>query len=105
MIVGRKKSIEINGKEFWSVRQFSQLTGRTEYTIRTMANKGNGIRKLKSMDLNFRKYIFAEELFEFPFTKGGKPTAKGQRVIRFYLDEKSGMLLKGEVSYETPKEA
>lgn len=94
MIVGNLESTEINGQDFWTVKQFSELTGRTEYTIRLLSNKGNSIRKLSSKSINSRKYIFAQELLDFPFTITGRPTEEGYKSEKFYLDEKTGELSK-----------
>lgn len=95
-ILEGKEAIKINGKEYWSVKQFAELSQRTEYTIRMMISKGNSIRKLQSINITGRRYVPVDELFEFPFIANGRPPEGGFYVERFYLDEKTKELLKTE---------
>lgn len=63
---------EINGRKYWTIKQFARLTRREPSSIRMLVSKGNKIRKLKA-DVFFDKpFVYAEELFEFPFSMPGK---------------------------------
>lgn len=52
------------------------LTNRTTQTIYWLCNKGNAIRKMKSVKLLDRILIPLEELTDFPFTSSGKNSAE-----------------------------
>jgi hypothetical protein len=82
-----EKPLLINGKEYWSVRQFAKLTGREEASIRYLITHGNKIRCLKSEHFEGRPFINAEELFEYLFVPPGKPSPFGQVIEKFMLND------------------
>jgi hypothetical protein len=65
------KSIKIEGKEYYTVKQFAALTNRAEQSVRNLINKGNRIRKLKSLKIGEKLFVLASELQKFPFTSCG----------------------------------
>lgn len=89
-----EKTIQIDGKYYWDVPQFAKLTDRKEGSIRLMCNKGNRIRKLKSIHIVGRLLIEAEELLNFPFVVCGRPAEMGAFIENYYLE--NGELLKSE---------
>lgn len=66
--------MDINGKKYYTIKQFAILTNRTEQSVRFLIYKGNRIRKLQR-EILFRKiFIPAEELTDYPFTCVGPST-------------------------------
>ncbi len=64
--------VQINGEDFYTVKQFAVLTNRSEQSVRYLIIKGNRIRKLLIKKLAEKPFIFAHELTDFPFTVAGK---------------------------------
>jgi hypothetical protein len=91
MIINGECTVSIDGKEYWTVRQFSKLTNRKESSIRFLTTGGNRIRKLNYLSLNSRLFIPLEELFEFPFTVKGR-TSKDLEVYVIKFKIKDGEL-------------
>lgn len=89
------KTVNIDGKDFWTVADFATLTQRSHRVIRNLASAGNRLRKLKTLYLHERVYIEASELFEFPFTTGGPPAEMGDFIEKFYIED--GELLRMEL--------
>jgi hypothetical protein len=81
------QTVNIEGKDFWTVADFAELTQRNHRIIRKLASVGNRLRKLKSLSLHERVYIEADELFNFPFTTGGPPADMGDFVEKFYMED------------------
>lgn len=88
------KTVNINGREYWSVNDFATLTQRSDRVIRNLVKFGNRLRKLVAIKVHDRLYIEAEELFDFQFTSGGQPANMGDYIERFYLE--NGELLREE---------
>jgi hypothetical protein len=88
------KTVNINGKDYWTVGDFAELSQRSDRVIRNLVKHGNRIRKLLAMSIHDRVYIEAEELFNFPFTTGGQPAGMGDYVEKFYIE--NGELLRKE---------
>ena len=59
--------IEINGKKYYTVTQFSRLVDRAPSQISMLALRGNKIRKLKHIRIGRKPLIAAEEVEDFPF--------------------------------------
>jgi len=90
---------KVNGKEYWTVKQFSSLSQRSEQTIRVYISKGNRKRKLDSIRIGNTRLIPVEELFDFPFLTDGRPSHKYRDYgERFYLENDE--LLREEVIIE-----
>jgi hypothetical protein len=98
MEINTEKSININGKECWTVRQFSKLTGFAEPRIRYLIYYGNSQRKLKTVELASNKpMICAEEIFDFPFVLSGRPNKNiGLIALKFFINEKGKLQTKEE---------
>jgi hypothetical protein len=90
-----EETVNINGKEYWTIKSFAALSQRTERVVRKLVVDGNRQRKLNAITLNGRVYIEQDELFEFPFTTGGRPAQMGDFVEKFY--EEDGELMREEV--------
>jgi len=94
MKIQEEETVNINGKEYWTIKSFATLSQRTERVIRKLASGGNRQRKLKSVTINGRVYIEQDELFDFPFTTGGRPASMGDFIEKFYLSD--GELMREE---------
>ena len=86
MEIQGEKTINIDGKEYWTTKSFANLTQRTERVIRKLALQGNRVNRLKGITLNGRVYIECDELFNFAFTTNGRPALMGDYMERFYLE-------------------
>ena len=86
MIINGLKTINIDGRDCWTVKDFSKLTNRSEYTIRRLIKKGNRLERLKVHKIGNSLYIYAEELFNYKFTARGRPHALGDCFNLFYLE-------------------
>ena len=89
------RSISINGREYWTIKSFALLSQRSERVIRKLVVDGNRQRKLKGLTINGRVYIEQDELFEFPFTTGGRPAQMGDFIEKFYVND--GELMREEI--------
>ena len=63
--------IEIEGNGYYTVKQFAELTHRSEQSVRLLISKGNRIRRLETNNLVGKPFIPVEELTNFPFTVSG----------------------------------
>lgn len=88
MQIHDEKSITIEGEPYWTVKQFSKLTGKKEATIRLLITKGNQIRKLKANLYGAKPFIKASEIFDFPFKGTGRQSTLGPRISRYILKGK-----------------
>jgi hypothetical protein len=102
MRINNIKSIQINKKEYWTVKQFSLLTEKSISAIRVLMHKGNRIRKLKYMSIGGKPFIEAEELFNYPFVVKGRPAEVGSYIEKFYLENDE--LIKNEEVYNEAEE-
>lgn len=100
MKINEEETVLINGKHFWTVRQFSKLTGFAEPRIRSLIYFGNSQRKLKSYYFGSNKpMIYANELFDFPFVSTGRPFKDSKvMAVKYYLEE--GKLYTKEIVIE-----
>jgi hypothetical protein len=87
MIVKGIKSINIDGKEYWSVKQFAELTDRSEGSIRQLIDTGNRNRKLRADRIASKPFIEAQELFDFPFLSNGRPSPLGTMSEKYILKD------------------
>jgi hypothetical protein len=89
MEINGEKTVIINGKHFWTIRQFSKLTGFAEPRIRSLIYSGNSQRKLKAHYFASNKpMVHANELFDFPFVLTGRPSKDSKMTaIKYYLEE------------------
>ncbi len=103
MKIGNEETLNINGQEYWTVRQFSILTKLSEARIRSLIYIGNSIRKLKSFYIGSNKPLIpARELFDFTFIQAGRPLEKSKFLsTEFYLDNDRN--LKSQDTYVTIK--
>jgi hypothetical protein len=96
MNINGLKTINIDGKDYWTLRDFSKLTGMREYYVNLLVNHGNRLGKIKALKLDYRVYIEAQELFEYRFAMKGRPHSLGDSFEVFFL--KDGELHKEERS-------
>jgi len=80
---------EINGRLYFSVKQFAEITHRTEQSVRLLMLKGNKIRKLERKFFAQKPFIPAEELTDFPFT------VSGRNQTPYYYDENGDIIEDG----------
>ena len=100
MIVNNEESININGKEYWTLKQFSYLTNRGEASITQLIKFGNRIRKLKVFKVDNKTFIEARELFEFPFIIIGRPSQDAGTIIEIFSVNSSNELSRTEGIYK-----
>lgn len=62
----------VNGKQYYTVRKFAQLTNKSEKAIYNLITKGNAIRKLKADDILGRTMIPVSEYTDYVFTGPGR---------------------------------
>ncbi len=62
----------INGRPYYTVRKFAQLTNKSEKAIYNLISKGNAIRKLRVERILDKPMIPAEEYTEYVFTGPGR---------------------------------
>lgn len=86
MIIDDKKTVNVDGTEYWTVHQFAALTNRSVGTIRQLIRNGNRVRKLKNINLGRKPLIPLSELFRFPFVSIGRSFNHGISVERFYME-------------------
>ena len=77
MKIKGEHSININGVEYFTVKQLARLTNKEEANIRRLIGEGNRVRKMESKKLCGKPFIPVEELFEFPFVYPGRGNEKG----------------------------
>lgn len=87
MIIEGECTVNLDGRDYWTVSQFSKLTNRKEGTIRVLISKGNRIRKLETKKLGGKPFILAEELFNFPFVITGRPADMGDYIEQYEIQE------------------
>ena len=85
------KPIDIGGKKYFTVNQMGALTNKSNQTIYTLVNKGNAIRKMKSIRIADRVLIPINELTEFPFTWAGSHPKDN-----IYHYNENGIIIDGE---------
>jgi hypothetical protein len=64
--------IILDGKRFYTVREFSSLIHKSEHTVYRLISEGSLIRKLKARYVAEKPLIEADELTDFPFTGAGR---------------------------------
>lgn len=99
MIINGEESININGIDYWTLKQFSYLTNRGDASIKQLIRFGNRIRKLKILKIDNKTYIEAKELFEFPFIIIGRPSSEAGAIIEKFKVNKSNELIRTEETY------
>jgi len=62
----------INGKRYFTVKNFAIATNRSEPSVRFLMSYGNRIRKLNTEYIMDKPLIPYAELTEFPFTLPGR---------------------------------
>lgn len=83
--------IKINNMDYYSVKDFADLTNKSEQTIRRYIIKGNKMRILNSIKINTSILIPISELTEYPFTICGR-----SREIYHY--DNSGKIIEGAIA-------
>lgn len=66
------KPVNINGINYYTIKQFAELVHHTEGSVRQLIAKGNRIRKLKAVKMLSKTFIPVSELTEFCFTYVGR---------------------------------
>jgi len=80
--------ISINNVDYYSVKDFAELTNKSEQTIRRYIIKGNKMRKLNAIKIAETVLIPISELTEFPFTICGRSN-------EVYHYDNSGKIIEG----------
>lgn len=65
-------TIEINGKDYYTVQQFAFITGKSEVTIRHKTKYETGEKQLKHIVVANKVFILASELQNYKWTFPGK---------------------------------
>lgn len=99
MIVNGEESININGVDYFTLKQFSYLTNRGDASIKQLIRFGNRIRKLRVLKIDNKTYIEAKELFEFPFIIIGRPSQDSGVIIEKFHVNNFNELMKTEEIY------
>ena len=87
---------EIEGKKYYPIQCFAELTFRSVAAIRHLMFVGNRLRKLKYIEEPKGKYyIPTEEYTEFPFTASGRYS--GNKVYH-YTSNGEYVLVEGETN-------
>ena len=96
MMIKGEAPTSINGKDFWTLRQFSYFTERSDSAIRYLYRTGNRVRKLQVSYFGGTPFIPVEELFDFPFVARGRSNSNNKTLqTRFFLNP-DGVLSKRE---------
>jgi len=66
-----RKVVSINGKDYYTLRDFANLVKLSYYTIDGLALYGNSRRKLRSTKATGGRLILKSELTDFPFVARG----------------------------------
>jgi len=78
------KTVTIENKKYYTVKQFSEITGVKQPALRRLVHVGNKTGKLKSLLLGRNVYIPVNELTEYTFCVVGNTT-------RAYRFDKNGV--------------
>lgn len=101
MEINGQETVNINGKDYWTIEQFAILTERTKESVRRLLSIGNSIRRLDADRIGRKPFIPYEELFEYPFVQDGRQSALGILVKKYYLED-GELLDKEEVIARCP---
>jgi hypothetical protein len=63
---------EIDGKRYFTIKNFAWVTMRSEVNVRFLISRGNRIRKIKIVRFGGKPFIPYKEMLEFPFTLPGR---------------------------------
>lgn len=74
---------EIEGRLFFTVKDFAWVTKRSEVNVRFLMSRGNRLRKLHVVRFGGKPFIPYKEMLEFPFTLPGR----NNKEIYFYDEE------------------
>jgi hypothetical protein len=77
-----RKVVSINGKDYYTLRDFANLVKLSYYTVDGLALYGNSRRKLRSYKASGGRLILKSELTDFPFV------ARGGDHDEYHFDEK-----------------
>ena len=58
------ESTNINGQDYYTIKQFAELTNRTEQSVRYLIKHGNRIRVLAHTTIGEKPFVLASELTE-----------------------------------------
>ena len=84
----------IDGKEYYTVKQFAAIVHKSELTIRGLMSVGNTRRKLTRVLIGTSAMIPASELTDFPFTTCGRTPNV------YHYDKSGGLVLPSEYPVE-----
>ncbi len=65
------KPEKLGNEEYYTVSQMASVTHRSDQSVYKLINRGNCIRKMKSLRIAGRILIPASELTKYPFTPVG----------------------------------
>jgi len=86
-----KRRININGKDYLTIKDFAMIVNRSESTIRQLLYKGNRLRRLRCDHVGSKPFIPYSELTEYPFTVAGRDFTNA---YTYEFDEEGKMQLK-----------
>lgn len=86
--IDRDAPIEIQGKMYFTVKQFAFKVNRSTATIYNLLGRGNAIRQLRCIRIDDKPFIPIEELTEYPFVSPG-PNGKDRP---YFFDENGAEL-------------
>jgi hypothetical protein len=92
-----KKYYHIDGNFYVTLREFSRITRKSPPFISILITKGNGIRKLKTMDIGKVKFIPIEEIVNFPFVRDRRQRKDGTTLIEKYVLVDGSLMIKQEI--------
>lgn len=64
--------VVIDGKEYYTVKDFSSIVKKSDKVVYALISKGNAIRKLKTRHILGKPLIEANEATEYIFTGPGR---------------------------------
>lgn len=66
------KPVILDGKEYYTIRQFCTMVDKSENAIYRLIAKGNCFRKLRSVRVGATPLVETREVTAFPFTGAGR---------------------------------
>lgn len=70
----------INNENYFTVKQFARVTGRSEQNVRFLICYGNRIRKIRIARIGTKPMIPYSEYLDYPFTMPGR----GSSIVYHY---------------------
>jgi hypothetical protein len=78
------KPLELNGKQYYSLKQFSRATNRHTSHISLLFSHGNKVRRLKGIRVSGKPFIEVTEVDDFPFKGLSSKEAQREKGFKDY---------------------